>query len=74
MRLPKALAFLIIFSQVLAGAHIDWPLPPLPVPLMWLLEADIVAGWMGMTDSRDSANASYPKFHRGLDDGDLFSH
>ena len=37
-------------------------------------KADTVAGRMGVIDSRDGADASYPQSHIGLDEGDLFTH
>ena len=37
-------------------------------------KADMVAGWTSVIDSRDRADASYPKSPIGLDERDLFAH
>jgi len=39
-----------------------------------VFKADTVARRMGVIDSRDGADASDPKSHRGLGEGDLFTH
>ena len=36
-------------------------------------KADTITGRMGMVDSCDGADASYPQSHIGLDEGDLFA-